>query len=186
MPLFFWGGRFAIFVLRSKRTDMLNGITWGQFLIFIGVAVGAYYVYIFLAYYGAEVRKWLGRKAGANRDNEVGPKGNGNVAASSEPEPKATGGQAELFVPDGPATGQDEQFQVMQRVFGMLRQVIMQGIENKLDRGNLLDHIHEVLRENRQLWKTEYAETINNFLVRVCSSELSLELGEAELAELWK
>lgn len=55
-----------------------------------------------------------------------------------------------------------------------------------MDRANLLDHIKEVLREHRQLRKTEYAETINNFLIRVCSSELALELGEAELVELWK
>jgi len=156
---------------------MLKGITWGQFLIFMGMVVGAYYMYVFLTYYWAEARGWLRQKAGTDKDN--GP-------VSGEPELKATESQAELFEPNGPANGQDAQFQVMQRVIALLRQVIMQGIENKLDRGNLLDHIHEVLKENRQLRKTEYAETINNFLIRVCSSELALELGEAELAELWK
>ena len=68
----------------------------------------------------------------------------------------------------------------------MIRHVIAQGIESKLDRENLLDHIREVLSEYRQLRKTEYAETINQFLIRVCSSELSMEVAEQELAALWK
>jgi hypothetical protein len=84
---------------------------------------------------------------------------------------------------DGAGGDGNEQFQQMQQAIGVIRQVIEQGIENKLDRENLLDHIKEVLGDYRQLRKTEYGETINNYLIRVCSSELSLELGEREMVE---
>jgi hypothetical protein len=77
-------------------------------------------------------------------------------------------------------------FKMMQQAIGVVRVMISQGAENKLDRENLLDHLHEVLKGYRKLRGTEYAETINNFLVRVCSSELSLALGADDLAELWK
>ncbi|MDO6431560.1 hypothetical protein Q4E93_13225 [Flavitalea sp. BT771] len=74
----------------------------------------------------------------------------------------------------------------MERAIAVIRQLISQGIENKLDRENLLDHIREVLSDYRELRGTAYDQAINNFLVRVCSSEFSLMLGEGELAELWK
>jgi|SRR6185437_11279752 len=180
MPLFFCGGGLPIFVLRSKQMDMLNGITLGQFSVFIMVVVCIYYLYVLLTYYRAEVLGWLTRKGG--NDKKGGEAAGNKQGPSGEPEP------GELFGQKGHdiASSGEERFQQMQRAIAVLRQVIMQGIENKLDRGNLLDHIHEVLKEHRQLQKTEYAETINNFLIRVCSSELGLELGEAELAELWK
>jgi len=72
------------------------------------------------------------------------------------------------------------------KAIATIRQVIAQGIENKLDQDNILDHIREVLGNYRRLRKTEHAETINNFLIRVCATELSLKLSDKVLAELWK
>jgi hypothetical protein len=186
MPLFFWGGGLSIFVLRSKRMDMLKGITWGQFSSFLLVVAVVYYLYVLLTYYRSEASGWIRRKGGDRNNSRPGAAGDRIDGAPGDPGDQAAAGQAELFEQEAPAGGGDEGFQQMQRTIAVLRQVIMQGIESKLDRGNLLDHIKEVLKENRQLRKTEYAETINNFLIRVCSSELALELGEAELGELWK
>jgi hypothetical protein len=184
MPLFFCAGRLSIFVLRSKRMDMLKGITWGQFSIFILVAAGVYYLYVLLSYYRAEAFELLTRRERKNKETLA--KEGGVNGASSEADTKVSGGQAELFGKEGGGGEGNEQFQQMQRAIAVVRQVIEQGIENKLDRENLLDHIKEVLGDYRHLRKTEYGETINNYLIRVCSSELSLELDDRELARLWK
>ena len=177
MPLFFCACPFSIFVLRSKRIDMLKGITWGQFSIFILVVTIIYYLYVYLRFFTADVGRWLSRKridsSGKNKTDKEG-----NM--------ESTSGQGELFKKEVPENGDDKLFALMQQAITTIRQLIAQGIENRLDRENLLDHIREVLRDYRQLKDTEYAETINNFLMRVCSSELSLELEEGEVAVLWR
>jgi hypothetical protein len=186
MPLFFWGGEFPIFVLRLKRNDMLEAISWVKFLVFIVFLTGAYYLCVLVAYYKAEALELLTRKRGVDKGTKTGKEAGGNVGSPGEPERKATASEAPASGKDKPGGGGDELFQLTQRAIALLRQVIAQGIENKLDRENLLDHIKEVLGDYRQLRKTEYAETINKFLMRVCSSDLCLELGEGELKELWK
>jgi hypothetical protein len=94
--------------------------------------------------------------------------------------------QAELFEQGDKMAEGNEMFKAMQHAIGVARELIAWAVQNKLDRENLLDHLHEALSKYRQLRGTDYAGTINNYLVRVCSSEFSLQLGEAELAELWK
>jgi hypothetical protein len=163
---------------------MLNGITWGQFTVFMVAITGSYYLYVFLRFYALEIfgrmkYKALRASEGGGVENDGGNDSKGKEAATAPP-----ANQVELFEQERRGGGGDEQFQVMQRAIGVIRQVIAQGIENKLDRENILDHIRQVLGDFRKLRKTEYAETINNFLIRTCKSELSLELGEAELAEL--
>jgi len=71
MPLFFCAGRFSIFVLRLKRTDMLKGITWGQFSIFILVVAGVYYLYVVLAYYRAEALELLTRRGRKSKESSA-------------------------------------------------------------------------------------------------------------------
>ena len=177
MPLFFCACPFSIFVLRSKRIGMLKGITWGQFSIFILVVTVIYYLYVYLRFFTADVRRWL-------RHKPTNSTGTNNT--DKEEKTESTSGQGELFKKEVPENGEDKLFGLMQQAITTIRQVIAQGIENRLDRENLLDHVREVLRDYRQLKDTEYAETINNFLMRVCSSELSLELGEGEAAVLWR
>src|SRR5579872_3897676 len=135
MPLFFCARGFSIFVLRLKRTDMLKGITWGQFSIFIMVATGAYYLYVALRYYRAEVLGWVTRKGGRVSGSSKRDRDGNNKDYQGKP---AAGNQAELFGKEGPGGGGDEQFQTMQRAIEVIRQVIAQGTENKLDRENLL------------------------------------------------
>jgi hypothetical protein len=139
-------------------------------------------MYVGMRYYKAELLGWLRPKGTA----AAGASGGNNGAREGSRTPKAPADQAELFVKNGSEGRGNEQFQQMQRAIGVIRQVIAQGIENKLDRENLLDHIREVLSGFDALRKTEYADTINNFLMRTCSSELSLQLGEKELQRLWK
>lgn len=163
---------------------MLNGISWGQFTIFILVVTGTYYLYVWVCYFKGEAFGWMSRKEGTPKGKHEDQKADNDVKPVGEP--GAATNQAELFEREGSGKGGNEQFQEMERAIAVIRQVIAQGIENKLDRENLLDHIREVLGDYRELRQTEYGETINNFLVRVCAGELSLELGEKELAGLWK
>jgi len=165
---------------------MLKGITWGQFSVFMLVVTGFYYLYVALRYYRTEVLAWVAHRGGRASASSGRDEGGNNKDAQGELTPQAAAGRAEVFEKEGPGDGSNAQFQLMQRAIGVIRLVIAQGIENKLDRENLLDHIREVLGDYRQLRETEYAETISNFLVRECFSELSLELGEQELSALWK
>jgi hypothetical protein len=155
-------------------------------MVFILVVTSIYYLYVGLHYYRAELLGWMARRGGRMPALPVGGVGKEGRESAAETVPKAPADQAELFEKVKPGDGNNEHFQQMQRAIGVIRQVIAQGIENKLDRENLLDHIREVLVNYRLLRKTEYADAINNFLIRVCSSELSLELGEQELVALWK
>ncbi len=165
---------------------MLKGITWGQYSVFILLVTAAYYLYIGLRFWGSGIVSGFGRgKSGSIDLNRMpGRAREGKAATVSSAVPGSD--QAELFeqrdkVPEG-----NEMFKAMQHAIGVVRELIGWAVENKLDRENLLDHLHEALSKYRQLRGTDYAGTINNYLVRVCSSEFSLQLGEAELAELWK
>ena len=118
MPLFFWVRGLLIFVLRSKRTDMLKGITWGQFSGFILVVTGVYYLYVVVSYYKDEILGLLRRgKQGLSSGNRHAPGGVGD-ASKGEPEPQAMANQTELFGSDEAAHGGDERFQLMQCAIG--------------------------------------------------------------------
>ena len=186
MPLFFCLGMLFIFVLRSKQKDMLKGISWGQYGVFILLVTAGYYLYIGLRFWGAGIISGSGRRKFGATDLKRVPGGAREGRASADPAVASESDQAELFERADGVTKGNELFKAMQRAIEVVRQVIAQGVEHKLDRGNLLDHLREVLSNYRQLKGTDYAGTINNFLARVCSSEFSLQLGEAELAELWK
>jgi hypothetical protein len=165
---------------------MFKGITWGQYGVFILLATAGYYLYIGLRYWGPGMIPGSGRpKSGSIDMNRVPSRSReGKEGAESTAAPGSD--QAELFEQGDKVAEGNEMFKAMQHAIGVVRQLIAWGVQNKLDRENLLDHLHEALGKYRQLRGTDYAGTINNYLVRVCSSEFSLQLGEAELAELWK
>src|SRR5580700_3056759 len=175
-----------IFVLRSKRKDMLKGITWGQYGVFILLVTAGYYLYIGLRFWGSGIVSGFGRGRSVSIDlNRLqGRARQGKASIDSSPAPESD--QAELFEQAGKVAEGNEMFKAMHHAIGVVRELIAWAVQNKLDRENLLDHLHEALSKYRQLSGTDYAGTINNYLVRVCSSEFSLQLGEAELAELWK
>jgi hypothetical protein len=184
MPLFFWSGMLPIFVLRSKRRNMLKGITWGQYSVFILVVTAGYYLYIGFRFWGKGIISGSGGRKSGSKDLTRVPARGWEAGAES-----TTGlelDQAELFERADKVAEGNEMFKAMHHAIVVVRELIAWAVENKLDRENLLDHLHEALSKYRQLRGTDYAGTINNYLVRVCSSEFSLQLGEAELAELWK
>jgi hypothetical protein len=186
MPLFFRPYLFLIFVLRSKRKNMLKGISWGQFTVFILLATVGYYLYVGVRFFGSEIIGKIGRrKLGGERVDDakaITRFGKSDHGGGTVPEVD----QAELFERSDKIAEGNELFKAMEHAIGVLRELVAWAVANKLDRDNLLDHVHEVLAKYRQLKGTDYAGTINNYLVRVCSSEFSLQLAEAELAELWK
>jgi hypothetical protein len=175
-----------IFVLRSKQKDMLKGITWGQYGVFILLATAGYYLYIGLRFWGSGIVSGFGRgKSGSIDLNRLpGRAREGKAGSDSSAVPGSD--QVELFEQADKVAEGNEMFKAMQHAIGVVRELIAWAVQNKLDRENLLDHLHEALSKYRHLRGTDYAGTINNYLVRVCSSEFSLQLGEAELAELWK
>lgn len=175
-----------IFVLRSKRKDMLKGITWGQYGVFILLVTAGYYLYIGLRFWGKGIISGSrARKLGSiDMKRMQGGARNGREGGESSSAPESD--QVELFDQGDKVAAGNEMFKAMHHAIVVVRELIAWAVENKLDRENLLDHLHEALSKYRQLRGTDYAGTINNYLVRVCSSEFSLQLGEAELAELWK
>ena len=162
---------------------MLKGITWGQYGIFILLATATYYLYVVLRFWGAGIISRSGRRKSGAIDLKRVP-GGGRASGDSSVAPGSD--QVELFEQADKVAEGNEMFKAMQHAIGVVRELIAWAVQNKLDRENLLDHLHEALGKYRQLRGTDYAGTINNYLVRVCSSEFSLQLGEAELAELWK
>jgi len=185
VPLFFCGCSFFIFVLQIKRTGMLKGISWWQFSIFITMMTGIYYLYVFIRFYGTEIMGKIMKGGWKSKGPEWSASERGRERSEERTRPK-TVDQTELFEKAGTDAGDNEQLQLMHRAIAVIRQVIAQGLVNKLDRENMMDHIKEVLGDYGGLCKTEYAEEINKFLVRVCAADLSLELGEEDLAALWK
>lgn len=186
MPLFFCPGMLPIFVLRSKRKDMLKGITWGQYGVFILLATVVYYLYIGLRFWGAGIISSSGRRRSGSVYLKRVRGGVGEGKANADPGVASESDQAELFEQADKVAEGNEMFKAMQHAIGVVRELIAWAVQNKLDRENLLDHLHEALGKYRQLRGTDYAGTINNYLIRVCSSEFSLQLGETELTELWK
>jgi hypothetical protein len=164
---------------------MLHRISWGDFSIFILVLTGIYYLYIITRFYRVEVLGFFVRKG-----QRSGGAANGRPDILKDgkrgQEGQTAGNQPELFQDEARTEQGDVLFKVMEQAIGQLKEVIKQGALNKLDRENLLDHIREVLGNYRQLQGTAYDQAINNFLMRVCTSEFSVILDEREVVELWK
>lgn len=78
-----------------------------------------------------------------------------------------------------------ELFKVMEKVMLLLKGVVSQGAVRRVSREELLDQLAGVLSGYHQLKGTPYQDAVNNFLMRTCSSNFSLLLGENELEVLW-
>jgi hypothetical protein len=73
----------------------------------------------------------------------------------------------------------------MEKVIGLLKDLMNQGVAQHPTREELTDWIREVLGKYGQLKRTPYQVAINNYLVRARSSQFSPALDEAELERLW-
>lgn len=166
---------------------MLQSISWVQFCTALLVAGVVYYLYVLGWYYRTEIFRLLSRKrreaasAPGRRELWVEPSAVVQAEAAAR-----VGAQAGLFAEE--VEGPDrttEMFKVMDRVISLLKGVVSQAVTEGTERGELMEHIGEVLGEYGQLKGTPYEATINNYLVRTCSSNFSLVLGEEELEVLW-
>jgi hypothetical protein len=97
---------------------------------------------------------------------------------------KAEGGQAALF--PGDKEGETpELFKVMEKVVKLLRQMFGEAAATGVRREELEDRIRTVLSGYRQLVKTPYQVSINNFIQRSCTTAFSLLLSDSEIMRLW-
>lgn len=135
---------------------MLENISWGQFTVFMLVATAGYYVYVVGRYYRREVVALLRGK---------GPPGGQTV----------DGGAQEGVM-----------FKVMEEAIGHLKAITAQGVANRMDAENVLDHMRELLGRYRQLKGTAYEAAVNNFVVRTCSSNFQRAVSDADLKLLWE
>jgi len=192
-----------IFVLQTKRKDMLQSISWLQFGSFLLVAGGGYYLYVLVRYYRKEITsfflgsgrkpkelskparpgasqgigEWNGSEQSGPFDRQVAPSGAVDKEESIQPG---------LFNEQGgPSDQMGESFKVMEKAIGSLTGVIKKGVAEKISRKELLNQLSEVLAKYGQLKDTRFQDAINNFLTRSCSTNFSLLLGEDELDVLW-
>jgi hypothetical protein len=188
---------------------MLQSISWFQFGSFLLVTGAAYYGYVLIRFYWKEYTALLrgkGKKAtnpsgldrhglqeevqgtrGAVEQGQSIVYGAGGVGASGSAGPSGTsvGGQPELFGAEELTEKTPELFKVMEKVIVLLKGVVSQGMAGGIGREELMYQLKEVMDKYHHLKNTPYEVAVNNFLVRTCSSNFSLLLGEEELKELW-
>jgi hypothetical protein len=188
---------------------MLHAISWARFGAVLVVGLVVYYGYVLLRFYRRDLVALVrGKRSGVKGAGEgaetavkvdrSGPKGPG-VAATNRgmadqrperaadgvwPKAKAEGGQAALF--PGDREGETpELFKVMEKVIALLRQMFSEAAASGIRREELEDRIRTVLAGYRQLVKTPYQVSINNFIQRSCTTAFSLLLSDSEIARLW-
>jgi hypothetical protein len=156
---------------------MLHSISWARFGAVLFIAMVIYYGYVLLRFYGRELRALV---TGGNA-------GNNGMTQEIKGEKKGTGmegGQAPLF-PEAGVGETPEMFKVMERVVLLLRQVVSEAAATGVKREELEERIRMVLSGYRQLVKTPYQVSVNNFISRVCMTAFSLRLSDADIVELW-
>jgi hypothetical protein len=156
---------------------MLHSISWAQFGAVVTIGLVIYYGYVLLRFYGRELRALVGG-GGAGADGVM------EVPAAVKKEKGAASGQATIF-PEAAVGETPEMFKVMEKVIVLLRQVVGEAVEKGVRREELEDRIRMVLSGYRQLVRTPYQVSVNNFISRVCTTNFSLRLSDAEIAELW-
>jgi hypothetical protein len=206
---------------------MLHGVSWVQFLAFLGIGLVIYYLVVGIQFFGNTVGDKMSGKRTAGRtpekDGSVGlagesaaagglrspqgsglPGGSGTSASPGKVEERDNGtreagrggavrtvmpeedGQPSLFRAEPKGQGETaELFKVMEKVIGLLKEVMSQGVAQHPTREELTDRIREVLGKYGQLKRTPYQVAVNNYIIRVCSSQFALVLDEDALDRLW-
>jgi hypothetical protein len=161
---------------------MLHSISWARFGAFIIIILVIYYGYVLLRFYARELRALVGvgkgDSDGMTRETVEVKKVKGVESGQAPLFPEA---QVEAGVGETP-----ELFKVMEKVVMLLRQVVSEAASMGVRREELEDRIRMVLSGYRQLVKTPYQVSINNFIQRSCSTTFSLLLSDKEVAGLWE
>jgi hypothetical protein len=155
---------------------MLSKISWSQFGTVVLAVLVVYYVFVLGKCYRKEI-------AGIFSGKKRAPKAAGAAAGGA-----ATAGASASASASAPVEAKDqvpELYKVMEKVIAQLKGVMDEGMVSRAGREELTDHIRGVLSGYRQLKKTPYQVSINNYLVRVCSAQFALSLDEGQLEALW-
>lgn len=143
--------------------------------MFVGTGLAFYYVVVLAKYYRNEIRDLIMGKKRRPKAPDTG----GGPAEEGGP------GQGDLF---GDKLSQEqvpELYKVMEKVIGQLKGVMDSAVIYKMNKDELTDHLQAVLGNYRQLKKTPYQVSINNYLTRICASQFSLALDERKLESMW-
>jgi hypothetical protein len=170
---------------------MLKTISWGQFAEVMVPLIMVYYMAVLLKCYRWELKAFLtGRKFlqkdGATKSSTAQakvvdkPNGQGSLFGGHETIGLIEGNDGRIG-----GGGSQEMFKVMDRVVGLLKEIVTKGASVGMGKDDLLMEVGDVLSRFHQLKGTPYQTTINGFLVRTCSSNFSLALSEADLVALW-
>jgi len=171
---------------------MLHTTTWGDFFSFILPALIIYYIVVLLKYYRRELDAFFFGVTDKSRAEAAAVARAMRVMQEDSQQPTV---QPELF--DGRDKGlagletvdhggqSPELFKVMATVVAILKDVVTQGVAEKITKEQLLTQITDILTRYGQLKDTPYQASINSFLTRTCASNFSLVLEQGELATLW-
>jgi hypothetical protein len=175
---------------------MLHTISWARFgaVLFIGLVF--YYGYVFLRFYRRDLVAFVrGKSSGrgglagsaetsVKEAREIMDQRSAPAVNAVQTAAKTRGGQAALFL--GDREGETpELFKVMEKVIALLRQLFGEAAATGIRRKELEDRIRTALAGYRQLVKTPYQVSINNFIQRSCTTMFSLLLSDTEIARLW-
>ena len=170
---------------------MLYTTSWGDFFSVILPLVIIYYIVVLLKYYRQDlVAYYSGRREPSRAEKEAAP-----VSRAVREEVALVPAQPGLFDEqkerlagwEGGDQGRQspEMFKVMATVVAILKDMVAQGVAEKIDKEQLLTQTAEILSRFGQLKNTPYQASINSFLTRTCASNFSLVLEQGDLAALW-
>jgi hypothetical protein len=168
---------FPIFVLRSKQKDMLQSISWSQFISFIFFGLLMYYGYILIRYYGLEIRHWISDRRGQSFD----------VAAQSEEGLITKEPAAEVAKEVAVKEGEDlDLFKVTDTAIGKVTAMLNAAKASPISRGEIEERLRSVLTGFGELRNTQHQETINQIIERACVHHFNIRIEMEALRKLWR
>lgn len=170
---------------------MIYTMTWKDFFSIVLPLLIIYYVVVLLKYYRHELEVYfLGKREPLSTEEEKAAVARcikeqlGHLPVQpglfDEQKERLIGGEGSEQAGQSP-----EMFKVMATAVAILKDVVAQGVAEKIHREALLTQIAEILSRYGQLKNTPYQGSINSFLARTCASNFSLVLEDGDLAALW-
>lgn len=165
--------------------------TWGDFFSLSLALLIVYYIMVLLKYYRHDLLILMGEKRKpwtAEEEKEAVTQYIKKELGHPHSQPGLFDEQPERLIGSegGKQGGQSpEMFKVMATVVAILKDLVAQGVAEKIDKKELLTQITDILSRYGQLKNTPYQQSINSFLTRTCASNFSLVLDDGDLAPLW-
>jgi hypothetical protein len=154
-------------VERTNGAAMSNGISWGEYILTVTLALTAYYAAIGLWIYVQRLK--------------VPTSNNGRVVLTTQND-----NSIKRDIPKIPFVDTPEQtFQDVESLKERLREVISETFYKKLGRKALLENLSQDLKKYPGLIGTPFQEGIQGFIVSECNRHGPVGLRAYELKELW-